>query len=85
MSEVDDAQQLHKVTPREGTVTLTELRDHLRSFVTQLDDAPSEPAMLPWLPHHEQSPDDQGCSPSSHTAQTPGSAPVAFVTGTSFA
>lgn len=84
MSEVDDTKQLHGVTPRGQAVTLTELRDHLRSFVTQLDDAPSEPAMLPWLPHREDSPYGEGCSPASHTPQTPGSASAAFAKGTGF-
>lgn len=83
MSEVDDTKPLHNVTPPRGqAVTLSELRDHLRSFVTQLDDAPSGPTMLPWLPQREHSPYGGGCSPASHTPQTPGSAFAAFVTGT---
>lgn len=85
ISEVDDAKQLYDVMPQRQAVTLTELRDHLRTFVTQLDDAPSEPTMLPWLPHREQSPHGESCSPVSHTTQTPGSASAAFVTGAGFA
>ena len=83
MSEADDIEQVLEDKLDEA-VTLTELRDHLRSFVTQLDDAPSEPVMLPWLADHEDSPQNEGLgrSPSLERAQLPGAESAAFSAGT---
>ena len=84
MSDVDDTEQLHNERLEEEAVTLAELRDHLRSFVTQLDEAPSEPVILPWTADRRESPEEEGHSPSSHRGQTPGSESAAFATGTGF-
>ena len=84
MSDVDDTEQLHNERAEEEAVTLTELRDHLRSFVTQLDEAPSEPVILPWTAGHEGDLEEEEHSPPSHRAQMPGSESAAFATGTSF-
>lgn len=84
MSDIDDTEQLYDERLEEEAVTLTELRDHLRSFVTQLDEAPSEPVVLPWMADRGDSPEEEGRSPSSHRAQTPALESAAFATGTGF-
>ena len=84
MSDVDDTEQLNNERLEEEAVTLPELRDYLRSFITQLDEAPSEPVILPWTADHEDSPEAEGHSPFPDRAQTPGPESAAFATGTGF-
>ena len=81
MSDVYDTDQIDNEKLEEEAVTLPELRDYLRSFITQLDQAPSEPVILPWT-DHEDSTEGEGHSPFPHRAQTPGPESAAFATGT---
>lgn len=84
MSDINGTEQLDDESLEEEAVTLAELRDHLTFFVTQLDEAPSEPVILPWTADCEDSPEEEGRSPTLHRAQTPGSESPAFATGAGF-
>ena len=60
---------------------LAEIQTRLRSFVSQLDDAPSEEVMLPNVTQHADSPEADMPSPSPERAQSHLSEPASFVAG----
>lgn len=77
-----DVEPCHEGSLGEEAATLGEIQARLRSFVSQLDEAPSEQVMLPCLADHADSSDEEMLSPLPLRVQTRMSEPAAFVAGT---